>query len=93
MNNDKYSRNIELRCPTCGGSQFEYDDDIDADHAIVRCIGCDRTMTKDELIKENAENIDEHAKEIGKEAMDDLAKKMKKDLKKAFKGSKYVKCK
>ena len=93
MNNDKYSRNIELRCPTCGGTQFEYGDDIGADHAIVRCIGCDRTMTKDELIKENAENIDEHAKEIGKEAMEDLAKKMKKDLKKAFKDSKHVKFK
>lgn len=93
MNGDKYSRNIELRCPTCGGSQFEYGDDIDNDYANVRCIGCDRTMTKDELIQENAENINENAQEIGKEALDDLAKKMKRDLKKAFKGNKYIKIK
>ena len=93
MNKDKYSRNIELQCPTCGGSQFEYGEDIDNDHASVRCIGCDRILTKDELIQENAENIDEHAQEIGKEALDDFAKKMKNDLKRAFRGNKHIKIK
>ena len=93
MDDDKYSRNIELICPTCGGSQFEHGDDLEDDRANVRCVGCDRVLTKEELIQENAENIDEHAKEIGKEAVDDLAKKMKKDLKKAFKGNKNLKFK
>ena len=87
MDKDKYSRNIELVCPTCGGGQFEYDEDIDNDHASVRCIGCDRIMTKGELIQENAENVDEHTQEIGKEALGDFAKKMKNDLKRAFRGN------
>lgn len=93
MNGDKYSRHIELRCPTCGGSQFEHDDDIDNDHANVRCTGCDREMTKEELIQENAETIDEHAQEVGQEVMKELEKKMKSDMKKAFKGDKQVKIK
>lgn len=93
MNGDKYSRDIELICPTCGGSQFEYGDDIESDHADVRCIGCDRVMTKEELIDENSESINEHAREVGKEAVDDLAKNMKRDLKKAFRGNKNIKIK
>ena len=93
MDSDKYSRNIELLCPTCGGSQFEHDDDIENDYAEVRCIGCDRKMTKEELIRENSESIDEHAHEIGREAVDDLAKEMKKELKKAFRGNKNIKFK
>lgn len=93
MDDNKYARNIELVCPTCGGSQFEYGDDIEDDEENVRCIGCDRVLTKAELIEANSENIDEHAKEIGKEAVADLAKKMKKDLRKAFKGNKNIKFK
>ena len=93
MSSDNYSRNIELVCPTCGGSQFEYGDDIENDRAEVRCIGCDRIATKEELIKENSESIDEHAGEIGKEAVDDLAKEMEKELKKAFRGNKNIKIK
>lgn len=93
MDKDKYSRNIELLCPTCSGTQFTYDKDIDNDHASVRCIGCDQIMTKDELLKENSENIDEQAREIGKEALDDCTKKMKNDLKRAFRGNRHIKIK
>jgi len=93
MNSDKYSRNIELVCPTCGSSQFEHDVDIENDYAEVRCIGCDRIMTKEELIRENSESIDEHAREIGRETVDDLVKEMKKELKKAFRGNKNIKIK
>lgn len=82
MDDEKYSRNIELVCPTCGGSQFENGNDIEDDEANMRCVGCHRMFTKGELMLENAENIDEHIKEIGKEAIDDLVKKMKKGLKK-----------
>lgn len=93
MDDDKYVQRVELICPTCGGSQFEYDDVIEDDKANVRCIGCDRVFTKAELIQENVENIYEHAKEIGKEVVADIAKKMKKDLRKAFRGNKNIKFK
>lgn len=89
----KYDRNITLQCPTCGGMQFEFDDDIDEGNAKIQCISCDREMTKDELIHENSENIEVHASEVGKEVLDDLAKEMKKSLKKAFRGSKNIKIK
>lgn len=93
MKSGKYDRNVTLCCPTCGGTQFEYDNGIDDAHANVRCISCNREMTKEELIHENSENIEEHVSEIGKEARDDLVKEMRKNLKKAFKGNKYIKFK
>ncbi len=90
---DNYDRNVSLHCPTCGSTQFEYDETLDDDHAEVRCISCDREMTKDELIHENSENINEHVFEIGKQAVDDVAKEMRKSLKKAFNGNKNIKFK
>ena len=84
MDESKYNRDVELMCPTCGGTQFEYDDDIDEDAATVRCIGCDRTMTKTELIDENAENIDQHVKDIGNQVTQDLQKELNRILKRAF---------
>ena len=93
MPNRRHDRKIELRCPTCTGTQFQYDDDLDADNASVRCIGCDRVLAKDELIRENAENIDAHASEIGKKVIDDFALEMKRRLRSAFRGSKHIKFK
>ena len=91
MRASKYDRNVTLICPTCGGSQFEMGYDIDEPTASVKCISCDRELTKDELIRENSPNIKEHASEIGKEAKGDFAKEMKKMLKKAFSGNKNIK--
>jgi hypothetical protein len=84
MTSDKYSRHVELVCPTCGGSQFEHGEDLGSDGASVRCIGCDRTMTKDELIASNAENIDEHIKEIGQEVVEDMQKRLNQAFKRSF---------
>jgi hypothetical protein len=80
MTDDKYGRYVELACPTCGGTQFEHGSDIENDTAQVRCIGCDRTFSKDELIAANAENIDGHVREVGSEIIKDL----KKDLGRLF---------
>lgn len=84
MDESKYNRNVELQCPTCGGSQFEYGEDIDADDAGVRCIGCDRSMTKAELIDANAENINQHVAEIGDDVVRDLQKDLGRIFKRAF---------
>jgi len=93
MNSDKYDRNVSLQCPTCGATQVEYDEAVESDHAKVRCVSCDREMTKEELIHENSENLDEHLREIGEQALDDVANEMKKSLKKAFSGNKNIKFK
>lgn len=93
MNAEKYDRNVSLLCPTCGSTQFEYDETLEEGHAMVCCTSCDREMTKDELIHENSENINEHMEEIGKKAVDDIAKDMRKSLKKAFSGNKNIKIK
>ena len=94
MDPNKYSRNIELICPTCGGTQFEYDGiNMDGENAAVRCISCDRIMTKSELIQENSENIEKHAEEIGQLALNDAAKELTEGLKRAFSGNKYIKIK
>jgi uncharacterized Zn finger protein len=94
MDPNKYPRNIALICPTCGGTQFEYDEiNMDDENAVVRCISCDRKMTNGELIQENSENIDKHAEEIGQEVLNDAAKELTEGLKRAFSGNKYIKIK
>jgi predicted nucleic acid-binding Zn-ribbon protein len=94
MKSGRYDSNVTLLCPTCGGTQFEYnDDEIHDDHATVRCVTCNREMTKDELIHKNSENIEEHISEISKESVDDLARELKKTFKKVLSGNKNIKLK
>jgi len=88
LNDDKYSRSITLTCPTCAGTQFEYDEAETSGEAPIKCAGCEREMTRDELKEANAENIDEHVKEIGKQVTQDLQKQLHDSLKKAFRGNK-----
>ena len=88
MNSDGYSRSVSLQCPTCGATQFEYDEVLGSDLEKVRCVSCDREMTKEELIYENSENLDEHMRETGEQALKDMANEMRKSLKKVFGGSK-----
>ena len=91
MDKGKYDRQVRLLCPTCGNNLFEYEQGVDETIEIVTCESCGREITKDQLILENSENILEHAKEVGNEMMGDLTDKMRKELKKAFQGSKNIK--
>ncbi|ESK54713.1 ECs_2282 family putative zinc-binding protein [Acinetobacter tjernbergiae] len=93
MKNKNYNRNINLLCPTCGCSQFSFENGVDETIEIAKCASCGREVTKDELIHENSENISEHVKEIGKNVTDDIAKHLRESLKKAFKGSKNIRIK
>lgn len=93
MKSAKYDRRISLLCPTCGSSQFEFDEGVDEAIEMLKCASCGRELTKDELIQENSENISEHAKEIGQEVVKDFAEDMRKSLKKAFRGSKNIRIK
>jgi len=90
MDPDKYTRQVTLVCPTCGGDLFETGDDVEESTAIVKCAPCDREFTKDELIRENSENIDEHISEMGRQVTEDAAEELKKSLKRAFRGNKNI---
>ena len=58
----------------------------------MKCASCGREMTKDELMRENSENIQEHADEIAKQAAD-LGNELKKSLQDTFKNSNFIKIK
>ena len=89
MDAEKYKRDVTLVCPTCGGTQFEYDKGVDETIEIVKCASCSRELTKDELIQENSENISERVKEMGSQVLEDFTK----ELKESLKGSKYIRIK
>ena len=89
MDSSKYSRSVSLLCPTCGGTMFEFEQGVDQTIEIAKCAKCGRIISKDELIRENGENISEHAKEIGR----DIAEDLHKTLKDAFRGNKFIKIK
>lgn len=88
MNAEKHNRTVSLRCPTCGSDQFS-DEGAETPEQIVTCASCGMKLTRDDLIRENSENIDLHVKEMGKEIVDDF----RKELAKAFRGSKFIKIK
>jgi hypothetical protein len=87
MNSEKYDRSIVLDCPTCGNSEFETPED--ENNPLVKCVSCNREMTKDDLINENSENIDFNLEEVRGEVLGDISK----IFKSAFKGSKNIKIK
>ena len=85
MDASKYNREIRLLCPTCGGTQFQYDEATSSDEQIVKCIQCNRETTRRVLIDENSESINAHASEMGDEVVEDLKEELSKTLKKIFK--------
>lgn len=93
MDAEKYNRSITLLCPTCGCTQFNTSEKNNSESELFICASCSREITRDELIRENSENIDEHVIEIGKEVTEDLGRELKKQLVSAFKGSKFIKVK
>ena len=93
MDTDKFNRQVNMLCPTCGCDQFEFEGGAGEALEMAKCASCGREMTKDELINENSENISEDAKELGEEAVKEVADEFRKSLKKAFRGSKNIKIK
>lgn len=93
MNPEKYNRSISLLCPTCGCSNFSYEEGSDETIQVMTCASCEREFNKDELIQENSENIDEHLSEIKEVVVKDVADELRKSLKKAFSGSKNIRFK
>lgn len=74
---DSYGRSVSLQCPTCGSESFEHEND----KPDVRCVRCDRVMTKSELREANGARIEAEVDEVKAEVLKDV----KADLAKMFK--------
>lgn len=74
MVKNNYSGSISLHCPTCGGSDFEFENK----EGPLRCVGCDRVFMKEDLIRENGARVEEKFKEIKSAIMSDIRKDFKK---------------
>lgn len=83
-----HSRSISLHCPTCGCEQFEHDPE-NIENAPIRCAGCDRIFTREELLAENGPLIESEVADVKKAIISDLHK----HLKDAFRGNKHIKFK
>lgn len=89
VNEGKYNRSVKLRCSTCASTDFEYDKE--REDGPIRCTSCDRVFSREELIKENGENIDMEVDEVKAEVVADLQRELTSSLRKAFSGSKGIK--
>nr|WP_193904361.1 hypothetical protein [Citrobacter koseri] len=72
LNPEKYNRNITLLCPVCGNTEMEHKEESE----VVRCVGCGKEFTNDELIQENGVSIDAHVDEIKEELTKDIQKSL-----------------
>jgi len=90
MKND-YSKSITLRCITCGGEDFEFNED----KSYIKCNLCNREYFGgyDELIELNEESITEGVEAFKAEVTSDIEKDITDMFKKAFSGNKFIKIK
>ncbi|MBQ0088817.1 MAG: hypothetical protein KBT27_05760 [Prevotellaceae bacterium] len=81
------SRNVVLRCPTCGNDQFSCVDSdiIDLSEAFdetkIQCADCKCIITRAELLEANQDIIDANIEEVTNDVMKDFEKKLKKMFK------------
>ena len=82
---DNYKMNVSLQCITCGGQEFDFNDD----KTYIKCRICNHEYLNgyDELVALNQENIDMAL--ASKKA--EIEKDIKQEILKAFKGSKNIK--
>jgi uncharacterized Zn finger protein (UPF0148 family) len=93
MKPGRYNRSISLLCPTCGCSDFSYEEGSDETIQVMNCASCGREFNKDDLIQENGENIEEHLSEVKEEVLRDITDELRKSLKKAFSGNANIRFK
>lgn len=86
-----YNFSVTLRCPICGSTDI----DLSEDKSYGSCNMCNTEFPGgyDELVELNQANIDAAVEEKKAEIQKDFAKELNDRLKKAFKGSKYIKIK
>jgi len=88
---DDYRINVQLKCATCGGEDFNSNED----KSYIKCNLCNREYFGgyDELVEFNQEKINESIEDIKNEVQDDLQNDLSEMFKNAFKGNKYIKFK
>ncbi len=88
---DSYSKSITLRCITCGGEDFEFNED----KSYIKCNLCNREYLGgyDELVELNEEAITESIEVFQAEVTSDIEKDITDMFKKAFSGNKFIKIK
>jgi uncharacterized Zn finger protein (UPF0148 family) len=83
-----YKSKVSLLCPSCGSSSFG-----ETGSKIV-CMRCNKTFTRNELEKSNEARINKQIQTVyEKQILPDMAKQLKTNLQKAFKGNPYIKIK
>lgn len=86
----KQSRTVEMNCPVCADTMFHNSED---EKSLIVCNSCSTEFSREELKQANAENIDQHKKEMVDKAIDEVKKQFQKDIKNIFKNSKSFKVK
>jgi hypothetical protein len=84
-----YDRSISLICPTCAGSEFEFDSSIDELERVYTCAGCGLTCSHRDILASNSARISAEIEEMKNEVISD----MRKDFRKIFSGMKGWKLK
>lgn len=88
---DDYSKSISLRCITCGGEDFEFNEN----KSYIKCNLCNREYFGgyDELVELNEEAISEGLEAFKAEVSAGVEKDINDMFKKAFRGNNYLKIK
>ena len=89
MRGGKFSSALPMQCATCGGTAFGYE----AETGPVKCMGCDRTFEKEELMRENGEVIDSGVAELAPDLVKYARDELRKSLRKTVSDSKRFKLK
>lgn len=89
MRSDKFSNSLSMQCSTCGGTAFNYEGET----GPFKCVGCDRTFEKEELLRENGEVIDSKITELAPNLVKDARHELRKMLRKTVSASKHFKLK
>ncbi len=88
MATEKYNRRFRLACPTCGGERFGPEPGAEKMLQVLKCASCGRTLTQDELVQANSDNIAEQIKQVSQQAAGGIGAKLKESLKNVFKRNK-----
>jgi hypothetical protein len=89
MRGDRFSRSVSMQCSTCGGTQFEHETEI----GPFRCAGCDRSFSREELLRENGGLTDVELGAMAADASKYARDELRKSIRKAVAGSKHFKFK
>jgi transcription initiation factor IIE alpha subunit len=88
MNNIR--RQVSLQCPTCGKTDFQFDEAA-GPSGIITCASCGRQLRRDELESYNSELIEAAKREVISEAKQELEQMVHRTLCDAFRGNKFIK--